>query len=379
VRTTDLNSVLGLKKLDVFMNERHVGTLALTKDHVVAFQYCDEWLASGFSISPLSITFDNSVQVPKYQPFEGLFGVFDDCLPDGWGWLLADRMLRDKGIEPSDLTSLSRLALIQPNSIGSLNFRPRYEETDNKTIENFDEIARECQKIFDNVKVPDIDKYYQMAGSSGGARPKVNALIDDEPWIVKFGSSLDAKNIGEKEYHYNELATKCGIDVAEHILIDSKICSGIFASKRFDYINTKEGLKKIHIVSAGGLLEVSHRVPALDYDHLLKLTLRLTQSMAEVKKMFRLMVFNVAIGNKDDHAKNFSYLYDEETQSWRLCPAYDLTKNEGMAGEHTTTINGKGKNISHQDLLEVGKRIGISAHNSKEMIEQVLDVVKTDS
>ena len=55
MRTTDLNSVLGLKKLDVFMNERHVGTLALTKDHVVAFQYCDEWLASGFSISPLSI------------------------------------------------------------------------------------------------------------------------------------------------------------------------------------------------------------------------------------------------------------------------------------------------------------------------------------
>ncbi len=379
MKTADLNSVLGIKKLDVFMNERKVGALALTKNHVCAFQYCDEWLMSGFSISPLSIKFDNSVQIPKYQPFEGLFGVFDDCLPDGWGWLLTDRMLRDKGIEPSDLTSLSRLALIQPNSIGSLNFRPRYEETDNKTIENFDEIARECQKIFDDVKVSDIDKYYQMAGSSGGARPKVNALINGDPWIVKFGSSLDVKNIGVKEYHYNELATKCGIDVAEHMLIDSKICPGIFASKRFDYAKTGKGLKKVHVVSAGGLLEVSHKVPALDYDHLLKLTLCLTQSMAEVEKMFKLMVFNMAIENKDDHAKNFSYLYNKREKKWKLCPAYDLTKNEGMAGEHTTTINGKGKNISRQDMLEVGKRIGISAHNSKEIIEQVLDVVKINS
>ena len=126
-------------------------------------------------------------------------------------------------------------------------------------------------------------------------------------------------------------------------------------------------------------MEVSYRVPALDYDHLLKLTLRLTQSMAEVEKMFRLMVFNVAIGNKDDHAKNFSYLYDEEKESWFLSPAYDLTKNNGMAGEHTTTVNGKGKNISHQDLLDVAKRIGISAHKSKETIEQVFDVMQVPS
>ena len=65
MKTADLNSVLGIKKLDVFMNERKVGALALTKNHVCAFQYCDEWLMSGFSISPLSIKFDNSVQIPK--------------------------------------------------------------------------------------------------------------------------------------------------------------------------------------------------------------------------------------------------------------------------------------------------------------------------
>ena len=83
MKTPDLKNVLGLKKLDVFMNETQVGTLALTKDHVVAFQYCKGWLDGGFSVSPLSLKFDGSVQIPKFQPFEGLFGVFDDCLPDG--------------------------------------------------------------------------------------------------------------------------------------------------------------------------------------------------------------------------------------------------------------------------------------------------------
>ena len=376
MKTNKLADILGLKKLDIFMNEKQIGALALTKNHVVAFQYCEEWLANGFSISPLSLQFDNSVQIPKYQPFEGLFGVFNDCLPDRWGKLLTDRMLKSKGFDSKNLTSLARLALIQSNSIGALNFRPNYETNEAKNIDDFDELAKECKKIFEDVEVADIDRYYQMGGSSGGARPKVNAIINKEHWIVKFESSLDVRNIGEEEFYYNELAKKCGIDVAEHMLINSKICSGIFASKRFDFQKTSNGFKKVHVVSAGGLLETSHRIPALDYDNLLKLTFLLTKSMAEVEKMLLLMVFNVAIGNKDDHAKNFSYYYDKMKETWHLCPAYDLTKNEGMAGEHTTTINGKGRDITTQDMLEVAQRIGISKHKSKLLIEQVFDVVK---
>ena len=376
MKTNKLDNILDLKKLDVFMNEKQVGTLALTKNHVVAFQYCEKWLANGFSISPLSLQFDNSVQIPKYQPFEGLFGVFNDCLPDGWGRLLTDRMLKSKGFDSKNLTSLARLALIQSNSIGALNFRPNYETNEAKNIDDFDELAKECKKIFEDVEVADIERYYQMGGSSGGARPKVNAIINEEHWIVKFGSSLDVQNIGKEEFYYNELAKKCGIDVAEHMLINSKICSGIFASKRFDFQKTSNGFKKVHVVSAAGLLETSHRIPALDYDNLLKLTFLLTKSMAEVEKLFLLMVFNVAIGNKDDHAKNFSYYYDETKETWHLCPAYDLTKNEGMAGEHTTTINGKGRNITTQDMLEAAQSIGISKHKSKLLIKQVFDVVK---
>lgn len=124
--------------------------------------------------------------------------------------------------------------------------------------------------------------------------------------------------------------------------------------------------------NASGLLEVDYRVPSLDYDHLLKLTFKMTDSMAEVENMFRLMVFNVKVGNKDDHAKNFAFIYDDYEQQWHLSPAYDLTPNDEIAGEHTTTVNGKGKNIINEDMLEVAKRIGISRHKAKEIIERVI-------
>ena len=77
------------------------------------------------------------------------------------------------------------------------------------------------------------------------------------------------------------------------------------------------------MVSAGGLLETSHRIPNLDYDILMRLTLMLTHSSCDTEALFRLMCFNVFAGNRDDHAKNFSYLYDEDDGSWHLSPAYD--------------------------------------------------------
>ena len=101
--------------------------------------------------------------------------------------------------------------------------------------------------------------------------------------------------------------------------------------------------------------------------------------MSEVEKMYRLMVFNVKIGNKDDHAKNFSFIYDDIAQQWHLSPAYDLTPNKGIAGEHTTTVNGKGKNIIHADMIDAAKRIGITQRKAKEIIERIDEVVSFSS
>lgn len=82
------------KQLAVLYHGRKVGTLALYQNRLAAFEYASEWLADGFSISPLSLPLERKVFMPKVEPFEGLFGVFADSLPDGWGRLLVDRLTR---------------------------------------------------------------------------------------------------------------------------------------------------------------------------------------------------------------------------------------------------------------------------------------------
>ena len=91
---------------------------------------------------------------------------------------------------------------------------------------------------------------------------------------------------------------------------------------------------------------------------------------ADVLEMYRRMVFNVLIDNQDDHAKNFSFVYDDVNKTYRLSPAYDITQGKTFFGEHTTSVNGKGKNITEQDMLDVASKNKISISEAKAIIEK---------
>ena len=87
---------------------------------------------------------------------------------------------------------------------------------------------------------------------------------------MKFRHTYDSKDIGQQEFHYNEVARKCGINVPDFKLMNGRY----FASRRFD-INA-DG-QHIHTATAGGLLCLSLSNPVLDYSNLLALTGYLTQ------------------------------------------------------------------------------------------------------
>ena len=187
------------------------------------------------------------------------------------------------------------------------------------------------------------DFLFSKGGSSGGARPKMLTKVDGEDWIIKFQSPYDSKDMGRQEFDYAMCAKECGIEMENVRLFPSECTKGYFGTKRFDCNNDSKS-RKIHMVSASGLLETSHRIPNLDYDILMQLTLKLTKSMEECEKLYRLMSFNVYAHNRDDHSKNFTYLYDEDECCWKLSPAYDLTYSNSIGGEHATTVNGNGVN-----------------------------------
>ncbi|MBQ9272263.1 MAG: HipA domain-containing protein, partial [Mogibacterium sp.] len=267
------------------------------------------------------------------------------------------------------ITPLQRLSIVGESGLGALEYKPIYNMRSSAGADDLDYLAAECSKILSSEDSGDLDELFALGGSSGGARPKVMMNLDGEEWIIKFPSSADPEDIGLMEYEYNECARSCGIEIPETRLFTSKKCAGYFGSKRFDRVKAGDKLRKIHMASASALLEVSHRVPALDYNSLMALTWQLTKQMSEVESMYRLMCFNVFSHNRDDHSNNFSFLCDNGT--WRLSPAYDLTYSNSIGGEHATTVNGEGREPGFDDLIAVGKKAGLKEMRLREITEEV--------
>lgn len=363
-----------ISKLTVEFQGRKVGILAETKEGKGAFQYDREWIANGFSISPFSLPLTEEVFIPKKEVFDGIFGVFADSLPDGWGRLLVDRMLLARKISPASVRSIMRLGIVGRTGMGGIEYRPELLDFKEEEIIDFDRMAQECEKILKEEDSENLDLLFQLGGSSGGARPKVLLTMNGEAWIVKFPSSYDRKSIGEEEYRYMKCAGNCGIQVPEVKLFPSDSSKGFFGIRRFD----RENGEKHHMVTVSGLLETSHRIPNLDYHDLMKLTYHLTRDSRQVEEMYRRMCFNVFAHNRDDHSKNFTYLFQEQEKRWILSPAYDLTYSNSIGGWHATCINGEGVNPKLEDLLEVGKMAGISTTKGKKIANEIAEVVKED-
>jgi serine/threonine-protein kinase HipA len=357
---------INVKRLIVKYNDKIVGYLEELANKKIGFQYDLDWIKNEFSISPFHLPLTNQVFVSKSEYFEGLFGVFYDSLPDGWGTLLFRRMLQKKGINYDKVSILSNLSLLSSNGLGGLTYEPSQSENDIKSQYDFDELSKEINLIYEKHKdTKNFDLIYKLGGASGGARPKAHVNIDGDAWIVKFPSSIDPRDIGFLEYKANDLALKSGINVNEFKLFPSNDHKGYFGAKRFDRIDGK----RVHMISLSSVLETTHQIPNLDYSHLFQVIQRICIDQEDIYEAYRRMVFNVLYENKDDHGKNFAFIYDENLKGYRLSPFYDIT-NTPMKMEHEMTVLGKGK-PDEEDLLEIAKKFNLSVKNCANIIEVV--------
>lgn len=348
-------------KIDIKYHDSLVGSLILTNENEVYFEYDENWIKTGFSISPFSLPLKKELFKVTKPYFDGLFGVFADSLPDAWGRLVFDRYLKKNNLSQKDI--LERLTYVGDSGMGALEYYPSKSQNSIIYEYDLDEIQKDCNKLLNELEIEDINKMYSMSGSLGGARPKILLSIDNEEYLVKFQSKYDEKDACIWEYNYMNYASKCGINIPKIKLLKGKY----FAIKRFDRSNKK----KIHTITVAALLESDFRAPAVDYLDLLKLTMILTKNKDDIIQMYRRMIFNVLFENLDDHIKNFSFYYDESDKKYRLAPAYDLTKSNTYYGEHTTSVNGKGKDITKEDMIKVGKEIGLKEDKCKKIIDEI--------
>jgi serine/threonine-protein kinase HipA len=357
-----------------------VGSLAINNRQIY-FQYHDSFIEKNLNISPFHLPLKSTVFSFDYNLFEGMPGVFNDSLPDGWGRLLFDRFARSLGILPANITPLDRLTNVGLNSLGALVYEPDHSMVENSDNINLDKLARQTQEVLDGESDDVLQDLIALSGSSAGARPKAliglnsnykniihgthNLPESYSPWIVKFSSAQDGNDSGAIEYVYALMAKKAGISMPEVHLFPAKKGTGYFAAKRFD----RNGKERFHMHTACGLLHSDFRVPSLDYEDLIALTSALTRDAREIEKLYQLAVFNVLAHNRDDHSKNFSFLMDAKGE-WKLSPAYDLTFSSGPRGEQSTIVMGEGKNPSVDHLIKLGHEAKLSKFRITEIIDQ---------
>lgn len=351
--------------LTVYIDQYPVGRLAMSRDRLCLFEYESEWLEHGYSISSFHLPLEPGLFKAPRDPFDGLFGVFDDSLPDGWGNLLIDRWLKQNGINPRYMSWVERLAIVGHSGMGALRYEPEVEKKTTTGKKSLDFYEKEVNRILHEEDVESLDHWIEKAGSPGGARPKILLRRDGREWLIKFGAPNDPEDMGELEFRYSQAAKQAGIDMPETRLFEGTY----FGTERFDRVNGS----RLHMITASGLLHASHRYPSLDYTDLMKATFHLTRSINQVEKIYRLMTFNVLTRNRDDHAKNFSFLY--KNGEWVCSPAYDLVYSSGFNGNHSTTINGHG-DPNKETVLKAGVNAGLEFKECENMYDEVQEATK---
>ncbi len=379
---------------DVLYGEAKVGVVYWDAPRGVAvFEYTPEFVGTGVELAPLKMPLRAApYQFPNtHESYAGLPGMLADCLPDTYGNALIDDWLRQQGRRPAEFSPVERLCYLGGRGMGALEFRPalrgRSSRAERVEVDQLVELASRAlarkeglSAAFDSEE--DLNEILRVGTSAGGARAKAvvawnretnevrsgqaGAPDGFEHWILKFdgvGSAFDGvrdpQGYGRIEYAYHLMAARAGIAMSECRLFEEG-GRAHFMTRRFD---RPEGGGKVHYASLFGLAHMAYATPGdhgHSYEDYFDVLAQLDLDPGWKIEAFRRMAFNVLACNRDDHSKNFGFLFDADG-GWGLAPAFDVTYASNPApGKWTATqqmsVCGKRRDITVADLLETGGR-----------------------
>ena len=355
----------------------------------VRFSYQDAWLRHPlrFALDP-DLSLDSGNFHPS--PDQGNFRVFDDSSPDRWGQTLMKRRealdAKDEGRAPRVLHAWDFLIGVQDfTRQGALRFR-RSGETEFLAshrlpappvtrLRELEAVARELSgKRFDDLNA--LRRWLQMlvapGASLGGARPKANfAEADGSLWIAKFPARDDERDIGAWEGIVHWLAANAGIDVPPCKLLRLSKDHHTFCVRRFD----RAAGKRRFYASAMALLrkDRSEGSSYLEIAEFLQQQGAQGHVKQDLAQLFRRVVFNVAVGHRDDHLRNHGFMLT--ATGWRLAPAFDLNPIVDKA-EHVLNIDASDNRPDLGTVIETAGWYQLTAAQATTIVDQVLSVTR---
>ncbi len=364
-----------------------VGTLAHSRGQI-RFHYNPQWLADpkAFSLDP-DLSLDSAPFFPR--PELGNFGVFLDSSPDRWGQTLMKRrealLAKDEQRTPrtlyawdyllgvQDITRQGALRFCKPGTEVFLSSEP-LAAPPVTTLHELETVAWQLS----NRRLDDLNALRKWlavlvapGASLGGARPKANfTQIDGSLWIAKFPAREDDRDMGAWEYLAHTLAGMAGIVTPKANLLKLGGDFHTFVVQRFD----RENGQRRFYASAMTLLrkEQSEGTSYTELAEFLRSRGDGRYVDSDLKQLFRRVVFNIAIGNRDDHLRNHGFLLEEG--GWRLSPAFDLNPDINKA-DHVLNIDANDNTPSIANALRTAPYYGLSNQEAQVIAQEVLMVV----
>jgi serine/threonine-protein kinase HipA len=390
--------------VNVYLWNKHIGAVTLdpTWGYYV-FEYTSSFVSLGVEPAPLQMPARQGetfmfTDLPEIT-FKRLPAMLADTLPDDFGNALIDRYMAEKGLDKSKVTALDRLAYMGSRAMGALEYKPtRSPQKHKPSAIVLSDLVTQARRAVEGTLEDDnhanaaLRSILDVGTSAGGARAKAviawNASTQEirsgqldvpdgfEHWLLKFdGMGSDNElgsgtNYGRIEYAYSLMAKKAGIDMSPCRLLEENDRAH-FMTKRFD---RSSGNIRHHIQTLCAMNHLDYKKKGTNsYEQLFVTMDKLSLPYVQKEEAYRRMVFNVVGKNCDDHTKNISFRL-RQGHSWELAPAYDISfahnPNGQWTHQHLMSINGRFKDFSRADLLELANRFGIGS--AKNVIDEVV-------
>lgn len=310
-------------------------------------------------------------------------GCLRDGSPDAWGRRVILNRLSNSTIhkgEINDTDELLFMLLSGSNRMGAIDFQGSSSVYEPRVHDNtkLEELIVSIERVENGEPLtPALDHALMHGTSIGGARPKAHIIDHKKQYIAKFSSQSDTRSVVKSEYVAMRLAAAVGLNVAP-VRIVKVANKDVLLVERFDRIHTPAGWQRKPMVSALTLFELDEMMARYaSYEELAEIIrLDFSDPKKTLRELYARLVFNILVGNTDDHARNHAAFWDG-TQ-FTLTPAYDICPQNRTGREASQAMRIAGeRNLSRLDIcVESAAIFGLSTEEATQIIEHQINIIK---
>ncbi|MDE1182577.1 type II toxin-antitoxin system HipA family toxin [Paraburkholderia sp.] len=363
-------------------------------------------------VDPVSLSLSDreSVRARRLFPANGLtlFGGIRDAAPDAWGRRVIEAKLKAGANSLPESTYLLHAggqrigALDIRESLDGQNHRHSDETAANVGVDNLQYLVDSADRIEEGLPVPSgLEAIFVQGSGLGGARPKATIRDDNRVlWLAKFPSKSDRMSVTQIEEATLRLAAECGIRVPPTRIV-SLGKRRVMLIRRFDRYwthpdaATRVGDDALYLPPSPGASE--QRVPfasALtlvgctesesigkryqDVADTIRRYVHRDFIRADIRELFKRMIFNVLVSNDDDHLRNHGFIWDARLPGWRLSPLYDVLPRPSSAFERYLHlgVGPQGRLATLDNALAAKDAFGLYGADAAQAIAEVWSKVR---